>query len=775
MSQETEKFQELMKLGHSAAWDKEWKKALEAYQAALQLSPMDAMALASAGLASYSLDMLDESLHYYQQASSVTPDDPMPFEKMAHIYERNEMIGDAVKALMHAAEKQLKARNANLAISDLKNASRLDPTQQSPRLRLAMIYDKMGLKNESAAEYLNMAAILQAAGDHEKAVQAVQYSIKLDPQNPSAPKALEFLKSGKQLPLSQPTPQDVLLSETRDQGSVSQPEPVVETTPDYDPLTEGKLTALKELAGLLFEGRDAGAGEIPTARRSFNLLNWGTGQLPGKQVERSRMLEHLNRAIDLQTAGKDNEAVVELERAISLGLDLPAADYLYAYLIHQRNSQKAIKQLQKSVRVSTYALPSFLLMAKLKRTAKQTREACLNYLQALKSADIQTLPEALENEMSLLYEPLIETQMQEQDEKKLDEICRMIEEQLTRADWRAYIKQVRAQMPPPSEGVIPTPLAEMLLDTGTCKVIEQLAYIKNLAAEGKIRAAMEEAFFAITCAPYYLPLHIQIGELLIQEGQTSEAVEKFIHAATLYNVKGETGQAIRLLNRVSSLAPMNLDIKAMLIDLLITHGSIDDAIKQYMEIANVHYLLAELDLAKRQYQQAFALTNRSKDPQGWAMKILNKLADIELQSLDLKEAVKILEQLRNLEPQDASTRATLVDLYLRIGLGSAAMNELDAYLKLLDSTGQHHSAERFLEGLLEEKPDNTEIQKRLISFYQTQNRTAEIVEKLDALAEKCLGQENKAGALATLQNIISLNPSNVNDYRRLFDELKDQK
>jgi uncharacterized protein HemY len=40
MSQESENFQELMNLGHSAAWEKEWKKALEAYQAACKSLPL---------------------------------------------------------------------------------------------------------------------------------------------------------------------------------------------------------------------------------------------------------------------------------------------------------------------------------------------------------------------------------------------------------------------------------------------------------------------------------------------------------------------------------------------------------------------------------------------------------------------------------------------------------------------------------------------------------------------------------------------------------------
>jgi hypothetical protein len=76
---------------------------------------------------------------------------------------------------------------------------------------------------------------------------------------------------------------------------------------------------------------------------------------------------------------------------------------------------------------------------------------------------------------------------------------------------------------------------------------------------------------------------------------------------------------------------------------------------------------------------------------------------------------------------------------------------------LLDDAGQHHSAERFLEELLEDSRIMWTFKKRLVRFYQSQNRSGDIVEKLDALAEKCLRKENREGALATLHNLISPN------------------
>jgi tetratricopeptide (TPR) repeat protein len=240
-------------------------------------------------------------------------------------------------------------------------------------------------------------------------------------------------------------------------------------------------------------------------------------------------------------------------------------------------------------------------------------------------------------------------------------------------------------------------------------------------------------------------------------------------------VRGETAQSIRLLHRVTKLAPMDLSVRSMLIDLLKSIGRVDDAIQQYMDLANVYYLLAELDMARQTYQAALALSQQTSSTRAWAIQILNKLADIELQSLDWKQAIKIFEQLRSLEPFEPFPRSTLIDLYLRIGLPSAAMNELDAYLKLIGTPEQFPRVVRFLDDLLTERPDSIEIQKRLVSFYTSRNQSPVVIEKLDSLAEKCLAQENTEGALATLQHLISLNPPNMREYMKLYEELRNKK
>jgi len=373
--------------------------------------------------------------------------------------------------------------------------------------------------------------------------------------------------------------------------------------------------------------------------------------------------------------------------------------------------------------------------------------------------------------LAQLYEPILDSQTRVTDEKDLRNLYHIINEQLMRADWREYLTAARRQLPPQPEGSPPLPLAELLLETNSSQVVEAMINVKRLASEGKYRSAMEDAFHALVYVPLYLPLHVEMGELLISEGRVMEAVEKFLLVASAYTVRGEPIQAINLLRRVTRLAPMDLSVRGMLIDLLKSEGRLDDAIQQYMDLANVYYLLAELDLARQTYQSALSLSQQSSSTRQWAIQVLNKLADIELQSLDWKQAIRIFEQLRSLQPQEPGPRATLIDLHLQMGQTNMAMSELDSYLKLMEAPEEAAKSGHFIEKLLDDRPGQVGLQQRMVNFYVSHDQTDKAVEKLDSLAEKLLKGEDKINALATVKRIIALNPPNASEYQKLYTEL----
>ena len=761
--------QSLLNKGHAALWDHDWEEAVAAYSEALVESPDHPVGLASLGLAYFHQKRYSESMEIFQQLSEKDPGDPMPMERISRIHERQGLLQEAVSSYNRAAELQLKSRDVDRAMADYQEILRLDPENQEARTRLAMIYNRLGRNREAVIEFLDLAAVVQHAGNPTKALQVLEYAQKIKPDSIDIKNAFVTIKNGHALGLLERKADRtgaLRMAQVREMDGGEENDCGSST----DPITEARQVALKEIAGLLFED-----GENQTAKDILSSLSEGSdlsieSQLD-RTVDRRKMRQHISESIDRFTSGLNEEAAVELELAVDQGLNHQAGNYLLGYLVQQKDPQKALKFLQKSVRNSRYALASYLLIGDLFFRTGQVKEASLNYLHALKLADGVTVESEEVDELYQLYDPIFESQTYITQEKDLRNLCTVINAQLTRSDWRTYLKSARKQLPPQAEGSPPLPLAEMLMDSTSSQVVESLAAVRQLASEGKYRTAMEEAFRSLTYAPTYMPLHIQIGEILVNEGRIPEAIEKFTQVSRLYTIRGDTSQAIRVLNKITTLAPMDIESRHRMIHLLKATGRNEDVIQQYIDLANAHYLLADLEKSRDAYHSALKIARQSVSTRDWSVKILNRLADVELQSLNWKEAVRVFEQLRSLQPLEAAPRTALIDLYFKLRLPQPALNEVDAYIKLLESGGKSGEIESFLDRLVIDNPQDIELHKRLASTYAKLIDKETAVKKLDALAEKLLVEKKKDEALGVIALIIELDPPNRTDYETLYNNL----
>ena len=127
MTGRREEFDQAMRLGHSAAWDQHWDRAISGYQAALAEFPDDPIALTSLAFALLQADKLDESLRAYQRAATLNPGDPVAPEKCGEIFERQGRLNDAAQTFLAVAEVHLKRRDINKAIDNWNRVARLTP------------------------------------------------------------------------------------------------------------------------------------------------------------------------------------------------------------------------------------------------------------------------------------------------------------------------------------------------------------------------------------------------------------------------------------------------------------------------------------------------------------------------------------------------------------------------------------------------------------------------------------------------------------------------
>ena len=764
-------FQKAMTKGHSAAWDQQWDQAAGFYRQALEEFPEHTGALNSLGLAFFELKDYQESFACYVRANKLNPEDPLPVEKIAQIYQQLGKSEQAQVAAMRAADMHLKNRDAHKAIDNWKFITNLNPYHVQAHTRLALIYERSGHKEDAVKELLILAGLFQHANQGDKAYQALNYALQLMPGYEPTLDALALLKDRKPLPVpSKPTTvrPAVILDDLR---QLEKPD-IDESEERLDPVSEAVQLALSKLAEMLFENTEA-KKEERSPRKGIQSIVRGTDNQAASQSDTSRIGYYLGQLIDLQSRGETILASKELERAMDAGLDHPAAYFDMGWLHNQSGRhESALRMLQHAVNHPDYALAGRFLAARILHQLGKVKDASIQYVKALSLADASVLPEFQANELLQTYDPLIEAQSQISDPTYHEKVCENVEQLLNRMNWRAHIAHARQQLDMQGDGVNLIPLAEVILQARSSQVVESLSRINELANAGYFRSAMEEAFYALQYAPTYLPIHARMGEILLKEEQSQEAVEKYLTVAKSYSSRGEAGRAIDYFHRVIEIAPFDLNPRHLLIDQLISAGLIEQALQELMDLAEVHYNLADLENSRKTYTEAIRLAQQNNLDRAWPVKILHRLADIYLQSLDWRQALKAYEQICMLSPTDEKARANMVEINYRLGQQSKAISELDNYLNYLNNQGQREKILSFLEYMVNETPGIIPVRRRLAEQYRRLSRVEDAIAQLDAIAELLLQAGDKDGAIKTIEEILAMKPANASKYQHVLFQIK---
>lgn len=760
-------FKKAMNDGHSAAWDQEWDKAVSAYRRALEEFPDHPKALNSLGLALFQLGSVDEALQIYLRATNVSPDDPVPAEKVAQLSERVGDLKTAMDSAIRAGDLYLKQRDTEKAIENWVRVTSINPENAIAHSRLAQVHERLGYKQQAVTEYLALASIIQRAGNAEKTQEMVDKAQSILPTSSEIKQAQTLLKNGQLLP--KPVRGKGGTGPIR-MAQVKQLQEPQKLSSGMDPVAEARQKALTHLAELLFEYSD----DSPAAqeRRGLAAIVKGTGGVSLQQAEQAKVILHLGQAIDAQSKGNNAQAAEEMEVALEAGFNNPALYFNLGYLRFKGDRfESAQRFLQNAVKHNDYSLGTRLLLGQMNLKKSATREAAMEYLEALKLADSLTVSGDIADDIRQQYEPIIETYQNQTDDAVLRKICDNIDGLLMRPNWREQFHKMREQMPK-QESSVPAPLADVILQAQSSTVLESIHQINQLARIGSLRSAMDEAYNALQQAPIYLPLHTIMGDLLVQEGRTADAITKYSVVAHAYSVRGEVQQATKLFRRIIQLSPMDMTARTRLIEQLVARGQVDDAVHEYLELASIYYRLAELDMARKTYTTALRLVQQGNANRDWNAHILQRMADIDMQRLDWKQALRVYEQIRTLIPDDDAANRQLIELNLRMGQAEKALSELDVYISHLEQQGKIEPALVFLEELVKDHEDHPLLKRTLAAMLHRNGRTTEAISMLDTLGDTLLQNGDRQSAMEVINQIVLMNPPNVNDYRQLLNQMR---
>jgi len=753
-----------MQAGANAVWEQDWSAAAAAYQRALTEFSRDVGALTGLGLAHFGMGQFEDALDVYQRAGDLSPDDPGLLERIGETHERLGQGEKAAEAYVASAERYMGQETAHLALERWQDAVRVWPDCQQAHVQLLQHYRRQGQVNEATGECLILARIYQKQGQMDYAIQVCEYALQLAPRSSQVMTVLESLRYGKQTATGPETDvpgRDAELLATMMEEPLSFDALDFEAMPGSEsveergsPIELARQKALTDLAESFFEE------EIETALAV-------TPRLSKAEID-----SLIGRAIDLQTQGKVEETINAYEQVVQAGVDRPAVHFNLGLLYQDKlRFDAAISQFERTVSYPDYALGSHFALGECYRAKGRVDEALEHFIEGLKIVDLATVQREHADDLIQLYEHLADGYIAKGDRDKALEFTNSLVVFLSEQGWEDKVVQARQRLDTLTEEGPILSLAEMLTVPGSSDILESMALSQEYAKRGMFYTALEECYYALDQAPTYIPIHRQLAQILLAMGKGDGAVSKLIVIADAYLIQGNVRQAVAVYKRALKLAPMNIVVRTKLIDILIGHGEIDEALIHYLNLADSYYQLAQMDQAREIYQEALRLAPRGAPDHQWEVRILHKIGDIDMQRVDWRHAIKIYERIRKLAPDDERACLTLMELYYRLSRPELAIAEIDGLLKIYREEGKTQRIFTILEDAVRERPDSIPLRARLAQEHLNSRNVEQALEHLDKLGDLQMEAGQSDDARATIKLIIRLHPSNVAAYQQLLAQL----
>jgi tetratricopeptide (TPR) repeat protein len=745
MAGNREAYEHAMNAGHNAAWEQKWTEAVSAYGRAIQEFPNDPDAHIHLGLSLLKASRLDDALKVYTRAHQLAKEDPIPLEKSAEVLEMMGRLREAAQQYVNVAEIYLSQRDLDKAVANWKQATRLSPGFVSVHAKLAQAYERMGDNKKAIYEYLTLAFNFQRAGDTDKGIKAAQRALRLDRKNAQALNILHALETGGEVlpPRAEDEPvQKAEVSLRLDNNHDFDERQNVGEAHPLGPIGEAMDEALSILAMYVVE-----SGNLDAAGSSALL------------------------AMELQRQDQRREAIAAYQAAAKT-LRHPALQLnLGALLVLTDQAEAAIGPLGEAAMLPDLNAGAFHGLGLAYFMQGKQKQAARYLIQSLQAVDTSLASNIDEiQDLSDVYGQLLTT-LDGHTNESLTAINRRFTNLLQGKDWKQRIVETRRQLEEAMRISGEKGMVEIIVTTHSDRLTQSVSLIDRYLRQGLLTLALEEAHYAIEYAPNYLPVHVRMAEIMMREGRVRQAINKYNLVAKTYLVRGENNMAASILGEVLEMAPLDIEVRTSLIELLESEERWDEALDQYTDLADTYHQLGDFDMARSTYNLAERIANRVSASKDKLLRIKHRIADIDQMRLDVRKAQRTYEEIVEIDPEDERARRMLIDLHYRQNNAVEAIKRLDQLLSIYARKKQVNRIVQILEELVTLYPNDTGLRSRLAAIYRQLGRKKEAVMQLDALGELQLEAGLHEEAAHTIRQIIALNPDGVDDYKRLLSQL----
>lgn len=736
------RFKAALQRANDLIWEEKWPKAIKEYRRALKEFPNDVSALQGYAWALFNQHNLAKAEQVYLHLTDLTPEDPGPHERLAELLAKRDQRQESTSQYCQAASCYYARGEKEQQIGALEAAVRLTPHDTAIWLDLLDLYRERGSVDDVVRATLWLAYLYQEKYP-QQALEVCHQTEAIIPRNQRLAQTLALLQ--RQEPIPQPTSTD----ELKELLTEAPPEQIEGEGPK-SPAAIAQRHALVSLAESIF------SDETPQA----------TTVSPGQVT----LL--ISQAVDAQTQGDLEAAQESYERLVNSGVSMPSLHFNLGMLYkEQMNFTAAIEQLRQTLKDKEYLLAAHFALGECYRAIGEFDRAFEHFLEAVKVVDLATVERDQADDLLHVYEGLAQSLINTGEPKHIRKLLPALVGFLSQRGWEEEASKARHRLDGLARSGLVLSLAEIISLPNSDEVLHSVALSQEYLSRGQPYSALEELMHAIGEAPFYLPLHSMLANLFIENNNLEASLNKYRIIAKTCEIRGQIPQALATYQQIVEYSPLDEKARRQLIDLLIQRGQIDKALEQYLQLSDAYYQLAQLSLARETYEQALQLSPRGSDTQQWKLRILHRLADLDMQRLAWADAIRDYEQITRIAPGDERAHLGLMRLYPRTGRQHLGIAALDRLIKDYLKTKRVGKALAVLEDLVEDAPESIPLRYRAAQLNLRARQQEKALEHLDILGNLQLEAGKSQAALKTIRSIISLKPPNLEGYVQLYEEL----
>ena len=766
MAGDQNKFKLAMTHAERFSQQENWADAIKAYRFALAEFPNNEAAIIGFGQANLAVEQTEIAWKAFQQALKVNPSSYQALLHTADIQERMRQYEAAAETYLRMGNIFASQNNLEAAVESWQRAVELVPDKIDAHQKLAQGLAQQGQTRPAARAFLRLAAIYQNRDDQENVISYIERAEDLIPNDPGVAAAREALGRGTLIQpdqISDTPPPEVTdsLEFTEDFGEDPFGDVDIFATDNFEAAgvpTKGLVEAtqqkaLEELANVIFEDEsDFNAPQATISQDQINML--------------------IIQAIDLQSRENIAEAAHNYRQVIQAGAGRVALYFNLGLLYKtQRHFDEAAKMLKMSAQDKQYSASSQFALGETYYAAGKLELAARHFIEALRIIDFQTVSGQKAYDLAQVYESLADDFIRPDEPQKMKGFISAAQTFFANPMWEKRVFEARQRMNSIADDRKIMSLVEFLETPETEIIVTTMAMTSEYIKRNLLMTASEECLRAIQKAPSYLMLHVRLADILLKQEHTDEAITKYLYIARVYQMRKQPDQAVNIYQKILRLAPMDVTVRSKLIDLYISENNVEQALEQYLTLADSYYQLAQVDRSLEKYQEALRLAANTPNASiNWRANILNRMGDIYGQRFDWVRATTSFEELLTINNEDERTQRQLIDLYYKQNKTSKAVSMLNNLLARYQKQDPLEAL-NLLRDLASIYSEDMYLRQQLAAAYAQNGMNREAIIEYDALGEMQLENGLRDQARQTVQAIINLGPDDVEGYRRLLAQI----